>query len=63
MKDFRDLRVWSKSHQLTLQIYAVTTNFPKCELYGLTTKLLTEMRKMLTALLLEIETERLMAKC
>ena len=39
MKDFRDLRVWSKSHQLTLQIYAVTANFPKYELYGPTSQI------------------------
>jgi len=24
MKDFRDLKVWEKSHKLTLEIYAVT---------------------------------------
>lgn len=124
MKDFRGLRVWERSHQLTLQIYSVTTGFPKHELYGLTsqirrcsasiganiaegcgkrgnnefqrylqiasgsaseldyhlllsrdleflpegeykslTRQLTEVRKMLTALLQKIETERLMAKC
>lgn len=39
MKDFRDLRVWDKSHQLTLQIYAVTALFPKNELYGLTSQI------------------------
>jgi hypothetical protein len=38
MRDFRDLRVWDRSHQLTLQIYAATTNFPKHELYGLTSQ-------------------------
>ena len=124
MKDFRDLRVWDRSHQLTLQIYAATTNFPKDELYGLTgqirrcsasiganiaegcgkrgnnefqrylqiasgsaseldyhlplsrdlrflpepeyralAKQLMEVRKMLTALLQKIETDRLTAKC
>jgi len=35
MKDFRDLRVWDKSHRLTLRIYSVSANFPKYELYGL----------------------------
>ena len=124
MKDFRDLRVWSKSHKLTLQIYSVTASFPKHELYGLTSQIrrcsasiganiaegcgkrgsnefqrylqiasgsaseldyhlllsrdlrfladeqcrdlmngLTEVRKMLTALLEKIETDRLLAKC
>lgn len=35
MKDFRSLKVWHKSHQLTLCIYQVTALFPKEELYGL----------------------------
>ena len=39
MKDFRDLRVWEKAHRLTLSIYAVTLNFPKHELYGLTSQM------------------------
>jgi four helix bundle protein len=39
MKDYRDLRVWEKSHKLTLGIYAITRRFPKHELYGLTSQL------------------------
>lgn len=39
MKDFRDLRVWDKAHQLTLQVYSATTSFPKHELYGLTSQI------------------------
>lgn len=39
MKDFRDLRVWEKSHQLTLQVYSATAGFPKHELYGLTSQI------------------------
>ena len=35
MKDFRDLQVWQKAHQLTLAAYGVTTKFPREELYGL----------------------------
>ena len=35
MQNFRDLLVWQKSHQLTLQIYKITKRFPKNELYGL----------------------------
>ena len=35
MKDFRDLRVWEKAHLLTLDIYKLTTDFPREELYGL----------------------------
>ena len=33
MKDFRQLKVWEKSHQLALAIYNATKEFPKEELY------------------------------
>ena len=39
MKDFRDLLVWQKAHQLGLAVYRLTANFPRHELYGLTTQL------------------------
>jgi four helix bundle protein len=39
MKDFRNLRVWERAHQLTLEIYHLTMTFPKQELYGLTSQL------------------------
>ena len=39
MKDFRQLKVWEKSHQLALAIYKVTKEFPKEELYGLTSQI------------------------
>ena len=39
MKDFRQLKVWEKSHQLALAVYKVTTKFPKEELYGLTSQI------------------------
>ena len=39
MKNFRDLRVWEKSHQLTLRVYSATAGFPKRELYGLTSQI------------------------
>src|SRR5579862_7325160 len=39
MKDFRNLRVWQEAHRLTLEIYRITTDFPKCELYGLTSQI------------------------
>jgi four helix bundle protein len=38
MKDFRDLRVWQRSHGLTLDVYKVTSRFPREELYGLTSQ-------------------------
>jgi four helix bundle protein len=39
VKDFRDLQVWDKAHQLTLAVYRLTVSFPRDELYGLTTQL------------------------
>jgi four helix bundle protein len=36
MRNFKDLHVWSKAHQLTLAVYRATASFPKEELYGLT---------------------------
>lgn len=124
MKDFRDLRVWGKSHKLTLEIYIATAKFPRHELYGLTSQIrrssasiganiaegcgkrgnnefqrylqiasgsaseldyhlllsrdlgfmpatdyvglsrdLAEVRKMLTSLLLKVDTDRQMARC
>ncbi len=39
MKDFRDLKVWEKAHQLTLSVYRATTCFPSEEKYGLTGQL------------------------
>lgn len=39
MKDFRKLKVWEKSHSLTLAVYKATALFPKDELYGLTSQI------------------------
>jgi len=39
MKDFRRLKVWEKVHLLTLDIYRVTTKFPREEMYGLTSQM------------------------
>jgi four helix bundle protein len=39
MKDFKELKVWSKAHALTLFVYGVTRTFPKDEIYGLTSQL------------------------
>jgi hypothetical protein len=36
MRDFRELKVWERSHRLTLAVYGATVAFPKEELYGLT---------------------------
>jgi four helix bundle protein len=39
MKDFKQLVVWQKSHQLTLAVYKATRTLPKEELYGLTSQI------------------------
>jgi four helix bundle protein len=39
MKDFRQLVVWQKAHQLTLEIYHLTMTFPRDETYGLTAQI------------------------
>jgi len=38
-RTFRDLIVWQKAHQLVLALYRLTENFPKSEIYGLTSQL------------------------
>ena len=39
VKDFHELKVWQKAHELTLAIYRATVDFPRAELYGLTSQL------------------------
>jgi four helix bundle protein len=39
MKDFKKIKVWQKAHYLTLDIYKATQNFPKEEIYGLTSQM------------------------
>ena len=39
MKDFRQLKVWEKAHIVTLSVYKESGNFPKEELYGLTSQI------------------------
>lgn len=39
MRDFREIKVWSKAHLLTLEIYKLTINFPRKEVYGITSQL------------------------
>jgi four helix bundle protein len=39
VKDFHNLKVWQKAHQLTLAVYQLTASFPREELYGLTTQI------------------------
>jgi four helix bundle protein len=39
VQDFKKLKVWEKSHLLTLSVYRATATFPKDELYGLTSQI------------------------
>ena len=39
MQDFRNLEVWKKSHELTLGVYESTSQFPREEIYGLTSQI------------------------
>jgi four helix bundle protein len=39
MKTYRDLIVWQKAMQMVTYIYQLTGDFPKNELYGLTTQI------------------------
>jgi len=38
MRDFKKLNVWQKAHLLALGVYRATANFPRDELYGLTSQ-------------------------
>lgn len=39
MQNYKDLKVWVKSHEITLQIYRLSKGFPKEETYSLTNQL------------------------
>jgi len=39
MKDFRDLQVWRKAHELALAIYPATRSFPDEERFGETSQI------------------------
>jgi four helix bundle protein len=39
VKDFRELKVWEKAHQITLLSYKLTDQFPKHELFGLVSQI------------------------
>ena len=39
MQDFRKLQVWHRSHDLTLRLYELTSQFPREEVYGLTNQI------------------------
>ncbi|PIV06786.1 hypothetical protein CO009_03885 [Candidatus Shapirobacteria bacterium CG_4_8_14_3_um_filter_35_11] len=37
--NFNDLNVWKESHQLSFEIYKITSSFPKSEIFGITSQL------------------------
>lgn len=39
MRDYKKLKVWEKSHQLTLELYNELKGFPNDEMYGLTSQI------------------------
>jgi len=39
MRDFKKYDIWQLSHSFTLEIYKITSTFPKEELYGLTSQI------------------------
>jgi four helix bundle protein len=39
MQDFKTLMVWQKAHALTLSLYKRTADFPREEVYGLTSQI------------------------
>ena len=39
MNDFKELKVWKKAHETTLHLYRLTQQFPREELYGLTSQI------------------------
>lgn len=39
MSDFRELKVWQKAHELTIDVYQTTRKFPPQEIYGLVSQM------------------------
>lgn len=39
MGDYKKLAVWGKAYQLTLNVYAASKNFPREEMFGLTSQI------------------------
>jgi len=39
MQDYRKLDIWKRSHNLTMSVYRVTSQFPNHEQYGLTSQI------------------------
>ena len=39
MQNYKELKVWEKSHLLVLDIYRITAKFPKEEIFGITSQI------------------------
>jgi four helix bundle protein len=39
MRDFRKYNVWSIGHELVIDVYSLTRNFPASEMYGITSQI------------------------
>jgi len=39
MRNFRELEVWQRAHRLTLDVYRDSAEFPKAEMFGLTSQM------------------------
>lgn len=39
MANYKNYKVWEKSHQLVISVYSITKDFPKSELYNLTSQM------------------------
>lgn len=39
MQNFKELLLWQEAHQLTLSVYEATKNFPKEEIFGVTSQI------------------------
>ena len=39
MRDFKKYDIWQLSHELTLEVYKITSTFPKEELFGISSQL------------------------
>jgi hypothetical protein len=61
MKNFRDLIVWQKAHQLMLASYRNTVRFLADEEYRQLDGSIVEVKKMLAGLIKKIEADRVRA--
>ena len=39
IKTFKDILAWQKAHELALEVYKITSDYPKHELFGLTNQI------------------------